>query len=249
MSSPATTLPEPPLSEGARLINTFVAPSKTFTDMRRNASWWVPWLLLSVVAIGFMQTVGAKIGWDQVARNELRISGRAEKFEQASPEQQQKGMQMSQTIYKVVSWAVPISMLISALIIAAILLALFNFGAGAEVTFKQSMAIVLYSWLPSMLSSLLGIVSIVVASGNDTFKEGFNLRNPVATNPAYFMDPLQNKFLYGMASAVDVFAIWIIILMGIGFSSVSKVKKGTAIGMIAAAYIVFKLVMSGIAAI
>ena len=248
MSSPATTMPEPPLSEGARLMNTFVAPSKTFTDMRRNASWWVPWLLLSIVTIGFLQTVGAKIGWEQVTRNELQISGRAEKFEQAPPDQQQKGMQMSEMIYKVISWAAPLSLLISAVIIAAILMGLFNFGAGAEVSFKQSMAIVLYSWLPTLLSSLLGIVSIVVASGNDTFKESFNMRNPVATNPAYFMNPLQNKFLYGLASAVDVFAIWIIILMGIGFSSVSKVKKGTAIGMIAGAYIVFKLITSGIAA-
>jgi len=29
-----------PLSEGARIVNTFIAPSKTFTDLRRNASWW-----------------------------------------------------------------------------------------------------------------------------------------------------------------------------------------------------------------
>jgi hypothetical protein len=129
-------------------------------------------------------------------------------------------------------------------------MALFNFGAGAEVTFKQSMAIVLYSWLPTILSSILGIISIVVGSANDSFKEGFNLSNPVATNPAYFMDPTKNKFLYGMASALDVFIIWVIILLGIGYSSVTnKLSKGKAIGMVAAAYIVFKLVTSGFAAL
>lgn len=241
--------PQPGLSEGERLIDTFIAPSKTFTDIRRNASWWVPWLLLSIVSICFMQTVAAKIGWEQVTRNELQISGRAEKFDQAPPEQRAKGMEMSAMIYKVVGWAAPISVLIGTLIVGGILLALFNFGAGAEVTFKQSMAIVLYSWLPTILSSLLGIVSVVAGSSNDSFKEGFNLRNPVATNPAYFMDPTKNKFLYGIASAADVFVIWIIILMGIGFSSVSKVKKGTAIGMVAGAYIVYKLIAAGISAI
>jgi hypothetical protein len=250
MSTPAVVSePQPGLSEGARLINTFVAPSKTFTDIRRNASWWVPWLVISIVSIAFMQTVGAKIGWEQVTRNELQISGRAEKFDQAPPEQRAKGVQLSATIYKIAGYASPVTVLLATLVVGGILMALFNFGAGAEVTFKQSMAIVLYAWLPGILSSILGIVSVIVGSNSDSFKEGFNLRNPVATNPAYLMDPTRNKFLYGMASAADVFVIWIIILAGIGFSSVSKVKKGTAIGMIAGAYIVYKLIAAGLSAI
>lgn len=236
---------QPSLSEGSRVINTFFAPSKTFTDIRRNASWWVPWLLLSVVSIAFMQTVGAKIGWEQVAHNDMQFSGRLEKFEQAPPEQQQKGLQFAMTIYKVTSWAAPVTLLIFTLILAGILMATFNFGMGAEVAYKQSMAIVLYSFLPGVLAYILGIVSLMV--GVDA--EGFNLRNPVATNPAYFMDPTKAKFLYGMASGLDVIVIWNIILLGIGYSSVSKVKRGTAIGTIFALFIVWKLVISGISAI
>ena len=240
---------QPRLGEGERLINTFFAPSKTFTDIRRNASWWVPWLLLSIVSIAFLQTVGSKIGWEQVAHNDMQASGRLEKFEQAPPEQQKRGMDMAIMFYKIASWAAPISLLIVALVIAAVLMGLFNFGAGAEVTFKQSLAIVWYAWIPSLLSSLLGIVSVVVGSNNDSFKEGFTLRNPVATNVAYLMDPTKNRFLYGLASGLDIILVWIIILLGIGYSSVSKVKKGTAIGMIAGAYIVFKLIASAISAI
>jgi hypothetical protein len=37
-----------PLSEGRRLIDTFFAPRKTFTDLRRNASWWAPYLIIAV---------------------------------------------------------------------------------------------------------------------------------------------------------------------------------------------------------
>jgi hypothetical protein len=245
MSTPAVVPDaQPGLSEGERLINTFFAPSKTFTDLRRNASWWVPWLLLSLVSIAFLQTVGLKIGWEQVTRNELRISGRAEKFEQAPPEQQQKGMQISEMIYKVSSFAPPVTLLLFAFLLGAILMATFNFGLGAEVSFKQSTAIVLYAFIPSILGSLLGIVSLLI--GVDP--EGFNMRNPVATNPAYFMDPTKAKFLYGMASAADVIVIWTIILLGIGYSSVSKVKKGTAIATIAGLFLVLKLITSAISA-
>lgn len=249
MSSPATVTPEPPLSEGARLINTFVAPSKTFTDIRRNASWWVPWLLMAVLSVAFMYVVGQKIGYENLARQTIMNSKASDQFESLPVDQQNQRIEVTAKIMKYAGYASPVTILLMTVIIAAILMAMFNFGAGAEVPFKQSMAVVLYSWLPTLLSSVLAVVSIVVGSANDSFKEGFNIQNPVATNPAYFMDPTKNKFVYGMASSLDVFVIWIIILMGIGFSSVSKVKKGTAMAMIAGAYLVFKLITSGIAAI
>lgn len=246
MSTPAVVPDaQPGLSEGARLINTFVAPSKTFTDIRRNQSWWVPWLLISIVSICFMFVVSQKIGYDQITRDEIAKSSRAEQFERLSPEQKEQQMRLSANIMKVAGYASPVSVLLVGLIIAAVLMSMFNFGAGAEISFKQSLAIMFYSWLPALLGSALGIVSLFI--GVD--KEGFNIRNPVATNPAYFMDPTQHKFVYGMVSALDVFTIWTIILMGIGFSSVSKVKKGAAIGMVAGAYIVYKLVAAGISAI
>jgi hypothetical protein len=46
----------------------------------------------------------------------------------------------------------------------------------------------------------------------------------MATNPAY-LDPTGNKFLYGMASALEVVIIGNIVLMGIGFACNSKVKR------------------------
>jgi hypothetical protein len=70
----------------------------------------------------------------------------------------------------------------------------------------------------------------------------------VATNPAHFMDPAGNRFLYGMASALDVFIIWNIVLMGIGFACNSKVKRSTAIAMIGGVYLLYKVLGAGIAA-
>ena len=78
--------------------------------------------------------------------------------------------------------------------------------------------------------------------------EGFNGNIPVATNPAYFMDRAGNKFLYGMASAFDVLVIWSIVLMGIGFSSNSKVKRSTAIAVVAGWYLFWKLATAALAA-
>ena len=51
------------LSEGARILNTFIAPSKTFTDLKRNASWWGPWLVISIFALIFVYSMDRQIGF------------------------------------------------------------------------------------------------------------------------------------------------------------------------------------------
>src|ERR1039458_853052 len=62
--------PEPaPLSEGARIIDTFIAPSKTLTDLRRNANWWGPWLLISIFALIFVYSIDRQVGFEQVSNN------------------------------------------------------------------------------------------------------------------------------------------------------------------------------------
>jgi hypothetical protein len=51
-----------------------------------------------------------------------------------------------------------------------------------------------------------------------------------------------------MASALDVIALWTIVLLGIGFSSNSKVKRSTAIILVAAWYLFWKLGAAALAA-
>jgi hypothetical protein len=50
-----------------------------------------------------------------------------------------------------------------------------------------------------------------------------------------------------MASALDVFIIWTIVLIGIGYSSTSKVKRSTAIIVVVCWYLLWKLITSGLA--
>jgi hypothetical protein len=148
-----------------------------------------------------------------------------------------------------IAYGVPVVALIAWLVMAAVLMGAFNFGAGASVSFKVAFAIVVYGSLPGILHALLGTISLFAGGMSGALdKEAFNVNNPVATNPAYFMDPSANKFVYGMATAFDVFMIWTIILMGIGFACNSKVKRGTAIGIVAGLYLFYKLVVSGLMA-
>jgi hypothetical protein len=241
---PTPTPEPPPLSAGARIVNTFIAPTKAFTDLRRSPSWWAPWLLISIFSLVFVFVMGRQIGFDQVTKNSIAQSSRAEQVEKLPPDQRARQLEISTTITRYISYSLPVINLIVFAVIAAVLMGVFNFAAGAGVPFKTSFAIVTYASLPGIIGAVLGIVSLF--AGIDP--AGFNPQNPVATNPAYFMDPLGNKFLYGMASALDVFIAWNIVLMGIGFACNSKVKRSTAIAMVAGCYLVYKLVGAGIGA-
>jgi hypothetical protein len=232
------------LSEGARIVNTFIAPAKTFTDLRRNASWWGPWLLISIFALIFIYSMDRQVGFEQISKNEIAKSPRADQFDKLPVAQQEKQLRVTSNVVRYLSYAIPLTILFYFAVTALVLWGTFKIATGAEVSFKVAYAIVFYASLPIIISSILGAISMFAGVN----PEGFNVNNPVATNPAYFMDPTVHKFLYGMASGLDILIIWTIILMGIGFSCTSKVKRSTAIIIVAAWYVFWKLGISAMAA-
>jgi Yip1-like protein len=229
-SSPAAPEPTGPgLSEPQRLVNTFIAPSKTFADIRRNASWWVPWLISAVFTVIFSVIAVQKIDMARFVQEQIDRSPSAQKrMERLTPEQRAQGMAIQATITKVSFYMAPLFALIFGLIVAAVLMAVFNFILGAEVTFSRAMAVVFYSGLTGIVATILLIVSYLASADPSTIDIA---RNPMPTNLGFFMDPEGNKALYGLASGIDIFRIWFVALLGLGFSTISSNRKpsvGTA---------------------
>jgi hypothetical protein len=218
-----------PLSEAARIVDTFIAPSKTFTDLRRNASWWAPFLLMIVISMLFVYTAGQKIGFRKIMENQMQAQPKAQaRLEQMPPDQREERMQNGAKVTQVISYTFPVITLIFWLIIATALFATFKLAAGADISFKVSLAIVVYAALPLMLKSVLATLSVVAGISPDSF----SFQNPVASNPGYFINPEGNVLLYNLASALDIFMIWTLVLTAIGFTCVSKVKSGTAYAVV-----------------
>lgn len=244
---PPAPTPEPAgLSEGARLVDTFIAPTKTFTDLRRNASWWAPFALMAIVSVLFVWVVDRNIGFQKVTENNIQMSPKnAERLERMPADQRAQAMDRQEKVTRYISYGFFLFILIWNVIIAAILLATFKFGASADVSYKTSLAIVMYASLPSVLKSLLGIISVAAGASADSF----TFQNPVATNPGYFLNRADAPFLYSIASSLDIIMIWILALTAIGFSSVSKVKRSTAMMIVFGWYVVFTLMSAGLGAL
>lgn len=162
-AAPATRPSTPaPMSETARLINTFIAPSKTFTDLKRVRRWWVPWLLITVISYALVAVVAQKIGFQQVTENQLKLSPkRAEQLEKLPPDRRARQMAVAVTFTKAISYAIPAVNLLFFLVIAAVLMATLNFGAGAEIPFGTALAVVTYAYLPGLVRVLLAVIAVL----------------------------------------------------------------------------------------
>lgn len=245
MSTSAAPLePISALSEGQRLLYTFTAPSKTMADLRRNASWWVPWLLVSIVSMAFCFALDKTIGWGQMMENQALLNPKAaEKMDKMPPDQRERVMKLQETIARGLAYAAPLTTLLAIAALSGILLGLFNFGFGAKLRYSELMGVTAYSFLPSILNTLL-ITALMFFVEADQF----DIKNPAATNPGYFV-PASMPILKGALGAFDVFTLWQLFLIAVGVSQLSKVKKGTAFVTMLGLVVLFKLVGSALSSI
>lgn len=247
MSIAADSVPtsEEPLTEVERVVDTFVAPRKTFTDIRRNANWVVPWLLMSIFGLAMVFVVDRKLSMQTAYENQLRLSPKQmDKLDQLSQDQKATQMRVGATITKYFAYGSPLLTIVFVGVIAGVLMATFNFGLGAEVKFKQAMAISMYAFLPSIIKSLIAIGVVGMGGG-----EGFTFQNPVASNLSGLVDPTSSTFLYSILASIDIFNIWILVLTGIGYSCITRVKRGTCMGVVFGWWAVVSLVGAGIGAL
>lgn len=242
-SSPAPVATEPTgpgLTEQQRLINTFIAPSKTFADIRRNASWWVPWLISAIFVLAFGIIAVQKIDMTRFVQQQIDKSPSAQqRMERLSPEQRAQGMALQATITKVTFYIFPLFSLIGGLIVAAIVMAIFNFMLGAEVSFSRALAVTFYAGVPGILKSILLIVSLIASADPSTIDIA---GSPMPTNVAFFLDPQGNKFIYSILGSLDIFTIWFVVLLGMGFAIASSNRKPTVSTGITTTFIAFLIV-------
>lgn len=216
------------LSQMERVVDTFVAPSKTFTDILRSTTWWLPFLLAVVVSMGFAYTIDKQVGFDRVVENQIQTSQKQQdSLSGLTPEQRTARVHQMSIGYRYSTYASPVFILIFTAIGALGLWATFNFVLGAQTTFGQMFCLWMYCALPRVVSALLAILTLCLG-GN---AEGFDLKNPVGTNLAYYLTDAA-PWLKTALSFFDLISVWVILLLILGTAIVAKVSKGKAAAVI-----------------
>jgi hypothetical protein len=233
-----------PLSQVERVVDTFIAPSKTFTDLLRSTNWLLPFLLFMIVSAGFAFAVDKKIGFDSVAEQAVQQSQMAQdQMANLTPGARAQQMKMRAVGTKYVSYAGGIFFLIFALIGALLNWATINFGFGAKTTFGQNFALQMFASLPVMLRSLLSAVLVFAGVGT----ESFNMQNPVGTNVGYYLTD-SAAWMRAAGTFFDLFGFWSMALSIIGLACISGKTKGQAAIVVVGWWLILLLVVTGFTA-
>lgn len=234
-----------PLSEGQRIIDTFVAPSKTFTDLLRKSAWWGPLLVLLVVSVLFTVAVQQKVGWEKVAENNIHQNPKAEEqMAQLPPDRLASQKAITVKITQIVSYLYWIIILIFTAIFSLLIWATINFGFGGSSKYGQVFAVYMYANLVMNIKYLLAAIALFAGLAPDSFLQ----TNPVGTNIGFYLSNEAPKWLMALTTHIDIFEIWSLILCVIGISIVAKVKRGSAAIAVVGWWLLIVLIGVGVAA-
>lgn len=213
--------PTAAISPIGRIFGVLFSPKATFEDIVRTPSWILPMVLFLLFSMGAVIALNSHFDWRQYMTQQIEQNPRTAQLSPEQKQQQIDGGAKFAPIFSYVSGAViPI---VGVIIISLIMMAAYNLFAGAGVNFKTSVAIVSHAFVPTLISSILFVIILFLKPIGD-----FDLENPVASNLAALFPADAPKWLQAFGRNIDVFLIWVLALLAIGFACTNPRKlKGS----------------------
>jgi len=225
-----------------RIAGVLFAPAETFRDIARRPDILGPLLVILILGYATTAVVMPKMDFSSV------IAQQAEQMRKQNPnmdeEQLQKMERITTASMKVFGWVAPVVMVAWYALVALVLMFAFRLFGG-EVGYKQALSVTLYSWMPLVL---FGIILTVVVLARGTFDPA-TAATLVKSNLAFLVDMKEQPVLFSLLSSFDVFTIWMIALLSIGFATVANVSKAKAAAIVISLWIATIFVKVGFAAL
>jgi hypothetical protein len=240
--------PQPPaaLSGMSRILGTFFSPKPTFAAIAQSPSWVAPMIVLVLISIGLSAVLGQRTNWVEVSKEQISknkfASGRIDQLSDEQKdrvyEQAAERSKISRYVRGFIGW--PVLLLIT----SAIYLGVFKLIGGARINFATAFTISTFAHLPVGLKELIAIPVTLLKDPSSIDPENFLASNPAAVIgndlPVWQMVPL---------AFLDVFGIWALILVAVGFSAADpkKMPFGKALGLSFGVWAFFMLLITTVA--
>lgn len=233
-SDPASPAgPEPGLL--SRLIAIFTAPGRAMEAVKARPSWLVAGLVIMAVMALFSALTATISGPEQFDMMKETKFGRM-----MSPEQLQAAQEQAlnpSTVKRVVSIISAAAGGWFAVFVTGLVFLLFGKLAGGTGTFKQVMGVVFWASLISFgLGTLVKLPLVLAKHSVMEVNTGLGALAPG--------DPL--SLGYQLLSIFDLFAIWAVAVMVIGFEKIHGFARGKAVMVTVLPWLLMSLVMIGI---
>lgn len=248
-SEPAAAEPAP-LNFFSRIVGVWFSPGETFAEIGHAKGAFgtiiAPILALALIGAAFGAVGVNRIGVENLQKEvEKRIQQMADRGwipqeKVAEIMEQQKVSLTSAAIQQGATWG--LIYVVFALIIAGIF-KLISAVLGWQNQFKHLLSVTLYTSLAvGIVFFATAFILLFLKNPDEIRLETLVGSNLSAVLTAVLEEGALSGFVKGLAMSVDVFAIWKIILLSIGFAAVSrKLKPGTVGVILGALYALFAL--------
>lgn len=225
-----------------RIAGVLFAPVDTFRDIARRPDILMPLLVILVLQFAGSILTMKYIDWDAM------IAQQSEQMKKQNPNLSDADIERTsgfvRAMGKVSAFVGPLIMVAWYAIVAGVLLLAFRM-MGGEGTFKQAFSATLYAWMPLVL---FGIIATVIILARGSF-DPTQMATLVKSNPAFLVDMKEQPVLFAFLAAIDIFTIWTVILLIIGFAAVAKTTIGKSAAIVIALWIVMIVIKLGFAAL
>jgi hypothetical protein len=225
-----------------RIVGALTSPTRTFGQIAERPTWLVALVVLVAVGVLSGALISGKIDWEQVTRDSLEQQG-----QQLSEEQLERIIDFQERFGPVMSIAGPlVGVPIIYLLVALVFMVVFKV-LGGDLTFVKSLAVVVHGMLPR---GVAGLLSIPVILGRDDFDfEELQDGSVLASNLAAFAPEDAGPGLMALLSSFDLFSVWAVVLLVIGYAIAARVSKGAAAGGVVGLWLIYVLGKVGLAAL
>ena len=235
-----TTIPAPearaPINPFGRIVGVFFSPKQTFAGIAERPSWVAPLLLMVVLATAVGSLLNAKMNWSDYIRHKAEENSR---FAQLSEPEKDRAVATQVKFWSGFSYVIGlVAVPLSALIFALIYWGAFNLFCGAGLGFGASFGITTHAFLPTAISSILALIILPLKSYGDVDPQSI-----VATSLHAFLPDDAPKALAALGNSLELFWIWVLVLLAIGFAAAcpKKIKLGASFAIVFGLWAVWML--------
>jgi hypothetical protein len=218
-SSTAPPVSVKPASLWEDFIDIFVSPSEVF-ERRRDSGFFVALIVFTVVSVVIYligRSVLQPIFDAEFARG---VAAAVRKNPQINADQMAAGQGMAKKFTPII---IAFGSFFGPLIVGVVLWIVSKF-VGARETIGAACMIATYAFFPRILGSLLGVVQAFVMDPSK-----LNGQYRITLSLARFLDPDKaSPILVALLARIDLFTIWVTILLAIGLAIVARISRSRA---------------------
>lgn len=219
-----------------RIIGVYFSPRKTFEYLRAKPKWFVPFILICLVAL-----VSNFLARDIAIQEQIERVKMSERLTEEQKDQYLERIESSTSGWQayIQLVATPVVIFIIVVVIAGIFLFFGNMLFGGQTSFRQMLSLYTHAGVVALPAAIVK-VPLMLAQGTTR----------IQTSLAVLLSAdAEGTMLYRLLSKFCIFTIWEVILLIIGVSVIyrfSNSKASTMVLILWAVWIIVSVALGGV---